>query len=787
MYGQCTAGAVATHPSDVDECPGTASTTFTAAGHVDADSIRWFCSDDNGVTWDIITDDLTNYSGSGTGTLTINPLLGAFSGNLYRLASYDCNPIDSTNSTAALLTVADGDNPSITCPANRSENLDGSCMYTFGDETMSAGFQVMDNCTATPSITVTQFPADMTTQTGPQAVTVTLTADDTNGNIANCMFTVTLVDVTNPSITCPANITQNVDATMCSAVVTYTAPVGTDACTGPTTALTAGLGSGGTFPVGVTSEEYTVTDGAGLQAVCDFTVTVVDNENPSITCPANVTQNVDAGQCDAVVTYTAPTGTDNCMGQSTALTSAGSTASGSTFPVGMTTVEYTVTDGAGLTDICTFTVTVNDDEDPAITCPGNMTVNNDAMVCSAVVTYTAPSGTDNCAGQSTALTSAAGTASGSTFAVGMTTVEYTVTDAAGNTALCTFTITVEDNEAPNVIGCPANRTEYLDADCEFSMADYTSSVATDNCMTVNYTQSPASGATLTGHNMMHSVDIVASDPAGNTAATCTFVITTVDTISPTFIACSATPSVTMDGSCMATLGDYTSMISASDVCGTVTITQITTGTVSGQGPTSVVMTADDGNGNSRSCAISVTHDDSVDPVMTCPGNQFQFLDATCSMVLNDYTTAGTESDNCGAPTVTQSPLAGVTLTGTAATRVTLTATDGAMNTDTCIFNVFRVDQTDPTIVCPAAQDVVLDGSCNGIVANFTGMGTVTEACDASPMVTQSPLAGATVTGVGPETITLTVTDSSSNTGTCQFTLNKLDQTAPTITVCPAQD
>jgi hypothetical protein len=102
---------------------------------------------------------------------------------------------------------------------------------------------------------------------------------------------VTVVDAQAPAISCPANISVNAAAGTCGAVVTYTTPVGTDNCPGATTAMIAGLASGSTFPVGVTTVTYRVTDAAGLTTTCSFSVTVTDNQAPAITCPANITVN----------------------------------------------------------------------------------------------------------------------------------------------------------------------------------------------------------------------------------------------------------------------------------------------------------------------------------------------------------------------------------------------------------------------------------------------------------------------------------------------------------------
>ncbi|MCX7549228.1 HYR domain-containing protein, partial [Xanthomarina sp. F2636L] len=144
----------------------------------------------------------------------------------------------------------------------------------------------------------------------------------------------------------------------------------------------------------VTTVTYTITDAAGLTNSCSFDVTVNDTEAPTISCPADITVSNDAGQCDAVVTWTAPTGNDNCGGA--VVTSSHNP--GDTFPIGVTTVTYTITDAAGLTNSCSFDVTVNDTEAPTIVCPGDITISNDAGQCDAVVTWTAPTGADNCAG-----------------------------------------------------------------------------------------------------------------------------------------------------------------------------------------------------------------------------------------------------------------------------------------------------------------------------------------------------------------------------------------------------
>ncbi len=105
--------------------------------------------------------------------------------------------------------------------------------------------------------------------------------------------------------------------------------------------------------------------------------------------------------------------------------------------------------GGGST--CTFTVTVNDTQPPTIVCPPNVTaVTPVPGAPSAVVTYPNPTVTDNCP----MATFACVPPSGSTFNVGTTTVTCTATDMSGNTATCSFTVTlfnicIQDDSNPN--------------------------------------------------------------------------------------------------------------------------------------------------------------------------------------------------------------------------------------------------------------------------------------------------------------------------------------------------
>jgi hypothetical protein len=113
-----------------------------------------------------------------------------------------------------------------------------------------------------------------------------------------------------------------------------------------------------------------------------------------------------------------------------------------TYPKGTTTITWTATDHASPANqsSCVQTITVEDHEPPTISCQADIIADFDPAVNGAVVTYTTPVGVDNCPGAITTRTT--GLASGSTFPTGTTTNTFVVTDASGNTASCSFKVTV---------------------------------------------------------------------------------------------------------------------------------------------------------------------------------------------------------------------------------------------------------------------------------------------------------------------------------------------------------
>lgn len=205
---------------------------------------------------------------------------------------------------------------------------------------------------------------------------------------------------------------------------------------------------------------------------------------------------------------------------------------------------------------------------------------------------------------------------------------------------------------------------------------------------------------------------------------------------------------------------------------------IGTFTPASSGSTPVTLTVTDGGGNTATCSANVTVIDSISPVISCPGDQAESLDATCSFVLPDYTGLATATDNCGTPTVTQSPAAGTTISADQV--ITLTAEDVNGNTTTCSFTVVVSDNTPPTAVCQNIT-VYLDGAGNATITASDIDGGSSDNC--GPVTLSASQAAFTCADVGSNTVTLTVTDGNLNTATCTATVTVADTVAPVV-VCP---
>ncbi len=644
------------------------------------------------------------------------------------------------------------------CPTNITASLPSGCSMPVSWTAPTA----TDNCGAV-AVTSTHNPGAAFSK---GTTLVTYTATDDYGNTATCSFNVTVNDAINPVITgCPSNITVSANAS-CQATVNWTAPTASDNCTGVT--LTTNKNPGTVFNLGTTIVTYTATDAAGNISTCSFNVIVQDNTNPVIAgCPSNITVTANAS-CQATVNWTVPTVSDNCVGT---LTLTGTRNPGTVFNLGTTVVTYTAADAVGNISTCSFNVLVQDNTNPVIAgCPSNITVNASAS-CQAVVSWTAPTASDNC----TVVTLTTTKNPGTLFNLGTTPVTYTATDASGNTSTCSFNVIVQDTTIPVIAGCPSNITVSANASCKATV-NWTAPSASDNCAggpTLTSTKSPGAVFNL-GTTV---VTYTATDAAGN-SSTCSFNVIVQDNTSPVITGCPSNITVSANASCQATV-NWTAPTVSDNCAGALTLTTTKNpGTIFSLGTTVVTYTATDAAGNTSTCSFNVLVRDNTNPTITgCPSNITVSANAACQATVN--WAAPTVSDNCGATlTSTKNPGTIFTL-GT--TVVTYTATDGGGNTSTCSFNVLVLDNTSPTFnACPSTITVSANASCQAIV-NWT-QPTTSDNCGGPVTLTSTNTPGS-VFSLGSTTVTYTATDAAGNVSTCSFAIVVEDNTAPQVSGC----
>lgn len=344
--------------------------------------------------------------------------------------------------------------PTFTVVPQNVTTTTASCTATLDDELGTAEATDGGACSGSVTVTRTGVPANFVFPTG--TTTVIYTATDAAGNTATHLQLVTVTEspAIPPTVDAPANVSVNTGpgATSCGTLISDAvlgSAIANDNCAGVTVVRT-GVPAGNFFPVGTTTVTYTATDRSGNTAVDTQAVTVTDDTVPVVTAPAAVTLYTGAGATSCGVTVanldaTLGTGsaTDNCPGVG-AVTRSGVPA-GNVFPLGNTTVTYSVTDAHGNTGSATQVVTVVDNTPPQISCPASITI-EPTCPTGANASWTPPVGTDNCPGAVTTRT--AGGAPGSLFPIGTTTVTYSVTDAQGNGPVsCSFTVTVLTTQA----------------------------------------------------------------------------------------------------------------------------------------------------------------------------------------------------------------------------------------------------------------------------------------------------------------------------------------------------
>lgn len=779
--------------------------------------------------------------------------------NFFDPITFNCNELgvnsvilqvaDANNNTAecnANITVQDITDPNAICH-NISVNLSSvnpgtvTIFANNGNPAVSVDFGSTDNCSiVTYEIAVDggSFGPSYTFDCSDDGVhIVVLRVTDQSGNDATCQASVTVNDVTFPVITCPANVvigTSLGGSGDCNGTYTWTNPIPTDNCNIVSYTVTANSSTvsvvGNTLISRTFTKSgsphtvvYTVTDENNNVTTCSFTVGVVDDENPTITCAASGTRGIAddgiTGDCLYEVQGSEfdPTAfNDNCgVLLVTNNYNGQATLNGELLGIGTYNITWTVTDVNSLTNTCIMSITVVDDEVPVFNyCPTNIVLPSINNNCSNLASWSRPNFffsdifdcdnmldvveeiSDNGVQQSVDLNfpfDYFGLPNNPLVQVpvGITTVTYIATDNFNNTSSCSFTITVLDIQAP-LITCPGSQS--LGTICaNGTVPTYQPVAVTDNCSDYTVTQSPAAGVLLgslpgitPAAGQSFTVTLTATDDNPDSlSSSCSFSVILTDSQNPIPTVAGATlPPI--DTTC----GSYVVTAPTATDCGQV-IYGIPTpsGTPIGGTPPqyiyttgfyNVIWTYIDNQNNTSSQLQSITITDDTNPPVALCKNHILNLNGSSSASINTSHINNGSYDNCGPVTVSLSNTL-FTCLNVGLNTVVLTVTDGSQLVSTCSATVTVVDNVAP-VLNNVPNDITL--SCSQTIPAVASV-TASDACGAT--VTFNQTSNQTATGCGHYSYTIvrtwTATDGS-NTVTDSQVITVIDNTAPVFTGLP---
>ena len=298
-----------------------------------------------------------------------------------------------------------------------------------------------------------------------------------------------------------------------------------------------------------------------------------------------------------------------------------------------------------------------------ITCPANITQNNDPNQAGAVVDYPAPTTSGSCNEVNTDPTS------GSFFPIGTTTV--TATDGQNT---CSFTVTIVDTR-PLVISL--NGDNPITVECHTSFVDPGATAHKGNGDSVPVTTSGTVDVNTPG---TYVITYSATD--GTNTVSVSRTVTVVDTLAPNIILNGNDPMIV---ECHTPFVDP-GAIAVDSCAGSVPVTA--SGTVDANTPGSYNITYSAGDGeNSASATRTVIVMDTTPPVITCPANVVVSLppNSTATSMAVAYPPV-TATDACSTATVSSTPASGSTFS-IGDSVVSATATDAAGNSSNCQFTV----------------------------------------------------------------------------------------------------
>ena len=442
----------------------------------------------------------------------------------------DPNTINNTATTSTEV----GNVLSMSCPpaANYDCSLQVAAHATDYNSFVAAGGAV--NGGKTP-YTVTWVSDVKSNETCLNQFTITRTyrVTDDQASTDECSQIITVNDQTPPTITCPSATIVDCAGLIPVAATDYASFVAqggsaSDNCTGAVTIThvideVTNQTCGNRYTL---TRTYRATDLCGNSTDCQQVITINDQTPPELTAPVDVSISCDAST-DPDFTGRPVITSDNCGDSNNTATYTDVITPGTCSNSYSIARTWIVSDQCGNYTEHVQTITVTDNTNPVITCPGNQIKDNDAGECTYAASATEfdpVSATDNCGVKSvnytlTGVTTGTGSNSlaGVVFNKGVTTVTWTITDNCDHTSECSFTVTVNDTEKPTITP-PADIIHAPDPYMNYAtVTNIGTPLTSDNCSVA----SVVSNAPSDNHYTIGNTTVIwtVTDGSGNVTTT----------------------------------------------------------------------------------------------------------------------------------------------------------------------------------------------------------------------------------------------------------------------------
>ncbi|HEY3385444.1 MAG TPA: hypothetical protein VGK46_02975, partial [Saprospiraceae bacterium] len=430
--------------------------------------------------------------------------------------------------------------------------------------------------------------------------TRTWTATDDCGNTATCSSTITILDSTDPVLSCPT-VTSPIE---CGSEVVFGVATATDACDPDVDVTFTDI-----TVQGACSQSYIVTrtwiamDNTMNSSTCSRTIVVQDNTAPVIVCPVVISPIV----CGATPSFGIATATDACD-TSVTLIFSDVTIAGICLEEYTVTRTWTATDDCGNIATCSSMITVQDNTAPVITCPTVVS----PIECGSDIFFGVATATDACDTSLMAITFSDVTVGGICTQEYSVTRTWVATDVCGNSATCSRTIVVQDSTLPVII-CPVVVSPIAcGAIPSFGTATVTD--ACDTSLAISFTDVTIPGLCPQEYTVTRTW--IATDDCGNVAS-CSATIVVGNNNTQLLISCPSDTSVT----CAAEVPAIDiSLVEYSGNCGTVTVTHvndlITNQTCANNFTLTRTYQATDACGDVSTCSQTISVLDTIPPTLS---------------------------------------------------------------------------------------------------------------------------------------------------------------------------